>query len=115
MTTIDLDDGEQQLVLMALAHLANKRPGFDHALNEIALKMDERREGRAQLFEEFKGLDPDSDAEKAKALIAALAGGGAATLKATRHCDKCRSGPGSVKRCICECHSPIFVPAAVRP
>lgn len=40
MLTVELDEGQRQLVLMALAALAVERPGWDMALSEIAAKMD---------------------------------------------------------------------------
>ena len=33
-----LDEGERQMMLMALAHLSIERPGWDDALNRLALK-----------------------------------------------------------------------------
>lgn len=55
--TINIDEGQRQMVLMALAHLAVERPGWDFKLNETALLMDNRMDtGRAQMFEEFKLL-----------------------------------------------------------
>jgi hypothetical protein len=51
----DLDD--QQLLIMALAHLSIERPGFDNALNRLALKFDrDRGDGRAKLYEGFRSL-----------------------------------------------------------
>lgn len=51
-----LDECERQLVLMALAHLSVERPGFDDALNRIALKVDDERAGRAVMFDGFREL-----------------------------------------------------------
>lgn len=63
---VELDESQRQQVLMALAHLAVERPGFDHALTQIALLMDKRIHGPAvgggeseptgQVFEDFKRL-----------------------------------------------------------
>lgn len=50
------DEGDRQLVLMALAHLSVERPGFDDALNRIALKIDNNNEGRAEMFDGFRDL-----------------------------------------------------------
>lgn len=54
--TVTIDDGERQLVLMALADLSLKCPGFDHALNETACKIDNVADGRAILYDEFRKL-----------------------------------------------------------
>lgn len=52
-----LDEGERQLLLMALAHLAVERPGWDDALNRLALKADDERAGnRAAMYDEFRRL-----------------------------------------------------------
>lgn len=40
--TVTLDEGQRQAVVMALAHLAVERPGWDMMLEEIAAKMDTR-------------------------------------------------------------------------
>lgn len=40
MITVELDEGQRQMTLMALAALAVERPGWDMALSEIAAKMD---------------------------------------------------------------------------
>jgi hypothetical protein len=40
MITVELDESQRQMVLMALAALAIERPGWDMALSAIALKMD---------------------------------------------------------------------------
>ena len=39
---LQLDESQRQAVLMALAHLAVERPGWDVMLEEIAAKMDTR-------------------------------------------------------------------------
>ncbi len=44
------------MVLMALAHLSVERPGWDDALNRIALKVDDQREGRAVMYDGFRAL-----------------------------------------------------------
>jgi hypothetical protein len=38
---IVIDEAERQAVLMALAHLAIERPGWNDMLSRIAMKMDE--------------------------------------------------------------------------
>ena len=51
---LQLDESERQLLLMALAHLANERPGFDHALTAIAQRIDNPG---PQMYNEFKRLN----------------------------------------------------------
>lgn len=56
--TIELDESQRQMVLMALAHLAMERPGWDYALMEIANKIDNERkkDGLPEMYMEFKNL-----------------------------------------------------------
>lgn len=49
-TTVVLEEGQRQMVLLALAMLAVERPGFLHTLEEIALKMDNVVEGKPDTF-----------------------------------------------------------------
>ena len=52
-----LDEGERQMMLMALAHLAVERPGWDDALNRLALKFGDAPErGRAAMYDGFRQL-----------------------------------------------------------
>ena len=53
---IEIDEAERQMVLMGLAHLSVERPGWDDALNRIALKMDNVADGRAELYDRFRLL-----------------------------------------------------------
>lgn len=53
--TITLDESERQVLLLALAHLAVERPGWDHMLTQIAKRMDNQLpNGRPQMYEDFK-------------------------------------------------------------
>jgi hypothetical protein len=54
--TIVIDEGQRQAILLALGHLAVKRPGWDHLLSEIASKMDNCAGGRPEMFEGFKRM-----------------------------------------------------------
>ncbi len=54
--TVEIDEGQRQLILMALSHLAVEKPGFDHALSEIASKIDNKTENGPQMYTEFKKL-----------------------------------------------------------
>lgn len=52
-----LQEDERQAILLALAHLAVARPGWDHYLNGIAVRIDNATsEGRAKLYDEFREL-----------------------------------------------------------
>jgi hypothetical protein len=51
--TVTLDESERRLVLMALAHLAVERPGFDLTLFKIAQQIDN---SRPEMYTEFKEL-----------------------------------------------------------
>jgi hypothetical protein len=54
---LTLDESQRQLVLMALAHLAIERPGWDHVLNDIALKVDyQEKPGRGTMYDGFRQL-----------------------------------------------------------
>jgi hypothetical protein len=56
--TITIREDQRQAILLALAHLALERPGWDPCcLTEIALLMDNRLpNGRPEMYEEFKRL-----------------------------------------------------------
>lgn len=51
---VNLNQAQRQLVLLSLAKLSLARPGFDHALGEVARKL-----LGTQTFEEFKSHGPD--------------------------------------------------------
>jgi hypothetical protein len=51
-----LEEGERQMVLMALAHLAIERPGWDDALQRLAIQLDNEQRGRPQMYDEFRTL-----------------------------------------------------------
>jgi hypothetical protein len=53
---VEIDEGERQLILLALAQLSVARPGWDHALNKIACKMDNVIAGRGNLYDGFRHL-----------------------------------------------------------
>ncbi len=53
---LQLDEGERQMVLLALAHLSNERPGWDDALNRIAVRIDNTENLRAVTYDSFKTL-----------------------------------------------------------
>jgi hypothetical protein len=44
------------MLLMALAHLAVERPGWDDALNRIAVRIDNVKDGRAVMYDEFRAM-----------------------------------------------------------
>jgi len=53
---LELDEGERQAVLLALAHLSVERPGWDDMLNRIAVRIDNAKDGRAVMYDEFRAL-----------------------------------------------------------
>jgi hypothetical protein len=56
MRELPLDEGERQMMLMALAHLAIERPGWDDALNRLACRIDSVVAGRGVLYDKFRAL-----------------------------------------------------------
>jgi len=55
-TTVTFDESERQAIILALAHLAVDRPGWDYMLNNIAVKIDRNIEGRGMMFETLKAI-----------------------------------------------------------
>lgn len=55
---LDMDESQRQMILMALAHLSIERPGWDDALNRIALQIDNPIGGRlrGEMYDEFRTL-----------------------------------------------------------
>jgi hypothetical protein len=53
---VTFSEEQRQLLLMALAHLAVERPGFDPALSEIAALMDNPTPKGPEMFTRFKEL-----------------------------------------------------------
>lgn len=79
---LELGESDRQLVLMALAHLSLRYPGFDYALNLVARKIDNEsieNPGRAAMFDGFRKSRADEWARQqatpapARDLIEALA------------------------------------------
>ena len=54
---VEIEEGARQMILMALAHLSLKRPGFDYALNSIASQIDNVVDGRSQTYDRFRELE----------------------------------------------------------
>lgn len=50
---VDVDDGERQLAIMALANLAKLMPGFDYALRNLAAKFERSDD---DLYGQFKAI-----------------------------------------------------------
>ena len=50
---VQLDPEERQMILLALAHCAVERPGWEHALEHIACKLDDKICGVPVLFHRF--------------------------------------------------------------
>lgn len=69
---VAIEEGDRQLILLALAVLSLASPGFDGALNTIAMRIDNIDAGRAKTYDEFRRLRRDTiapDAEETRALI----------------------------------------------
>lgn len=56
MISLELNEGDRQMVLLALAHLSVERRGWEDALHTIALMIDNQKDGRALMFDEFRAL-----------------------------------------------------------
>jgi hypothetical protein len=69
MISVSLTEEDRLLVLLALATFSHESPGFDVALNRVALSIDEPVKGRGRLYESFREL-------QAARLPAALAAAG---------------------------------------
>ena len=54
---IEITEAERQMMILALAHLSVERPGWDFALNRLALKMDNTDGGRAEMYDLFRKLE----------------------------------------------------------
>jgi hypothetical protein len=50
----EIEEGQRQMILLAIAELALSRPGFDHMLGEIAKQF-----SGEEMFAEFKRLNAD--------------------------------------------------------
>jgi len=61
MILVELDEGDRQLILLALAELSISRPGFDAALNSVAIQFDQVEKGRAVMYDKFRGFKPIID------------------------------------------------------
>ena len=54
MVCLNLCESDRQMVLLALAVLSIDSPGFDYALNLIALQIDNNKDGRARMYDGFR-------------------------------------------------------------
>ena len=62
-----LDEGQRQMMLMALAHLSVERPGWDDALQRLAIQLDNEENGRPQMYDGFRKLHRLALVEERKA------------------------------------------------
>lgn len=62
--TLDLDESDRQLVLLALAVLSLRSPGLDYALNRVACRIDNVESGRAEMYEAFRAARRDVEAKQ---------------------------------------------------
>lgn len=56
---LEIEEGERQMILLALAELSLSRPGLDYALNNIAIQFDNVENGRAKTYDSFRELNKD--------------------------------------------------------
>jgi hypothetical protein len=63
---LELEEGERQMLVMALAHLSVERPGWDDALNRIAVRIDNMKDGRAVMYDEFRVIPSPTNAKTVK-------------------------------------------------
>lgn len=71
--TLQLDEGQRQMVLLALAKLSIERPGWLEAIEEIAMKMDNRTaEGKPEMLYEFRRICEGTLRSEAKKNAAAF-------------------------------------------
>lgn len=71
MIQLHIEESERQTILMALAHLAVERPGWDYMCSELAKKMDNVSEGpsvKSRHMEALKGR-PCIDVEAGKPIL----------------------------------------------
>jgi len=68
--TITLEESDRQLVILALAALSIESPGFDMALNTIALLLDNAQEGRAVQYDAFRAVHETRVPDAQKTVIA---------------------------------------------
>lgn len=54
MITLELEEADRQLVLLALAVLSLESPGFDYALNEVAKRIDNVEKDRAVMYDQLR-------------------------------------------------------------
>jgi len=79
-----LGEDERQLVLLALAVLSLQSPGFEDALNRIASRIDTVKDGRAEMYDDFRRCRSNEPAKwiEASRLLAWLRTGSGATSAA---------------------------------
>ena len=54
MIQLELEESDRQLVLLALAVLSLESPGFDDALNRIAVRIDNVEKDRGVMYDSFR-------------------------------------------------------------
>lgn len=84
---IELDDGERQMVIKALATQSIVCPGWDHSLNAIALKMDNAvpkelstpphiQVTRGEMYDEFRRMSIEQIGDRLDDFQTVLRAGG---------------------------------------
>jgi hypothetical protein len=64
IVTLELDESDRQIVLLALAVLSLRSPGLDYALNRVARRIDNVKGDRAELYEAFRRVRRDVETKR---------------------------------------------------
>lgn len=67
VVALELDESDRQLVLLALAVLSLRSPGFDGALNRIACRIDNAKRDRAEMYDALRKARSDVDGKEGSA------------------------------------------------
>jgi hypothetical protein len=86
---IEIEEGDRQLILLALAVLGLQRPGFDHALRAIARQLPDAR--AEEMYDAFRASNDDQDLARELAAAWKLLG---ATEHALRSYQYGNAAPG---------------------
>lgn len=54
--TLAVTEAERQVLLLALAKLSIERPGWDHLLSDIAQRIDNRKNDRPEMYDDFRRM-----------------------------------------------------------
>jgi hypothetical protein len=69
MITVEITEEQRQIIVLALAQLSMKYPGWDYTCNEIASSIDNVVEGRAKLYDDFRQIEKLSNEADAAEVV----------------------------------------------